>query len=178
MVRAHGRRAGLSDVEEITSESVTTEQADITNETFIVPVRNAESGSITAGTWTNVFTASVADNRGEFNGNSQFVPDDGGWYSIMADIPLLTGSSNDRIRARLRNVSDGVSVGSGGASDTENRGRTLAAGSDVINLTFTLAFELTAGKAYEIQAQNVDSAYELRADDGIRCVIRRSVVHP
>jgi len=132
------------------SDSINTEKADITGETFIRATRGSDTSSTSSGNRKNVFDGESKDVRGEFNSSQQFVPDKDGEYEIyfIADIRGSTGAG-DKIQAFLRDVtnSTNVSITSADAPDSS------------AFVDFSFQENLTAGTKYEVQVTNNDSSF-------------------
>lgn len=143
---------------DVDNESVNTEKASITNETYVEVVRGTGI-SIASATWVNLDASQQRDTRNEYdeNGNAQFIPDETGHYRITIKAEFAVGSSGDLLLIRFRNVTDGTTV-DGGREDM----RAPTTNNEVHTVEVTT--ELTAGKAYEIQIRNNSSSDTVGGD--------------
>jgi len=83
--------------------TITTGEANITNETYIEASRSADSSRIGASVFTNPFDTEDADVRGEFDSNLEFAPDRDGIYHFNVTIHVR-GSDGDEIQCRIYNI--------------------------------------------------------------------------
>jgi len=161
MVRYHHLNGGTQDY-----RSLSTDEGEITNETFIRATRGADSNSISATNKVNLFDAESKDNRNEFNSNAEFVPDKTGWYKISGiavfvgnttetdelNVSLINTNSNSVVKKEIQSPVDGSVVG------------------------FSLPPEkLTAGESYKIVGNNIDSSFVISQSETVG-VIRRCVI--
>lgn len=168
------------DGDSLSPTSVSTDEADITGETYIKADRESkQSSSINAGNWDNLYDSEdTVDNLNEFDesGNAQFVPGESGVYTIKGGAAFQSPSDGDRLQARILDVDNSNIVPPGTIFDIN-----VGATEDAI-IPFNVDVDLTAGTSYEVQARNVSSSWKFKGssnDLGFRCygTIKRSVVH-
>lgn len=155
--------------DKVTANTVSTGEADITNETLVVADMGGgtPNQSISANTWTTLeLDNTTKDERGEWDTtNYQFSPDKSGYYHVTAQIKFQVNSDGDKIKARFQNVTDGNHV----IRNAQNSGsaRTQHVAIDKI-------LYLESGKNYEVQGKNVDSSDTMgsSAESGVYCCIR------
>jgi hypothetical protein len=152
------RHPGTQVFDDTEHESVSTEQASITNETLLrVNLSNVQS--ITAGvTWETLqLDAEEEDERNEFDTtNHEFVPDETGWYIVVLNALHNTSADQDSIGVRLQDTTAGEEKIHAGFASSGAGNVTVAA--------LGLA-ELIAGNVYEAQVRNVDSDGEIRTSN-------------
>lgn len=150
-------------------ESITANEASVTNETFVRAQRSSNSSSTASGTFINAYDGESKDVRGEFNSSQQFSPDESGEYEIemWADIRGNT-AAGDNLTFRVQNVTDASTVVFNNAD---------AAGSVPIP-NFAWTVNLDSSKTYELQARNDDSSFVIQGSGFSQCgaVIKRSIV--
>jgi len=163
--RAFGRRLGQDHDhsesgeggDELSPSSVSAGGLEVTNETLVVVEMNSDQ-NIPAGSWSTVELDSVQkDERGEFDSTTfEFTPDETGYYTVLSQVRYNSPSDSDRLRMEFRDA-DGnsqkifTSLSAGGAAlHTPNLAR---------------AKELSAGTAYDLRAQNVDSDDTIKASN-------------
>lgn len=152
----------------IHGDSVTTEQADITGETFVRATRGSTTSTITANNYVNVFDGESKDARGEFNASAQFTPDESGEYFIIVGLEMRGSTTKgDIFDVRILNTTD--------SSNVDLRPQTVTGANAEPSTAF--AIELDAGVAYEVQARNRDSDFVIQSGQLTYGVIRRSIVH-
>jgi hypothetical protein len=136
-------------VDSLTSNSVNTEKANITDET-LVDVYPSTDQSVPSATWTEVkFDTEDADVLGEFDiTNNQFSPASDGYYQILCSVTLDGGASGDQVGLRFQNITDGEAVTVYFATHT---GGFVTASSNITRKLFS-------SKNYEVQIQNYDSS--------------------
>ena len=153
-----------------TFDSVSTEEGQITGETFVSGWRDNNTDSISAGEYGSVFDAVRVDNRDEISGET-FTPDKSGWYDITGST-RITGTSDSRIEIRVEDVD---------ADSTIDRfNTTVDTNGDRILYAFTS--DLSSGVSYQIQVTVEDDSFIIDggAMDGTgrNIVIKRSPVQP
>jgi hypothetical protein len=149
--------------------AVSTENADVTGETYIEAERTQSLQSITAGSFTNIVDTENEDSLGEFNSSQQFSPTETGKYIITGYGRIGVGNSGDSCHGRIRNVTDGTTTRF--LMDTQQSG-----GTGVHTVTFTTNITLDSAKNYEFQVTDNDSTYDMKKFSFLE--IKRSVVHP
>jgi len=151
MVRSHGRRSGISKVDEFDAESVTTDTLDITNETNVEAFVSSDQ-SFSAGIHTVNFDSEVADSRDEYNpSTNEFVPDRTADYRVEARVKLSQSGSSDDIQLILRDtdaLNNVIDVERAKSPDSNNR--------DTLVISDTI--ELSAGTTYRPQVANDNSS--------------------
>jgi len=148
--------------------SISTEEADITGETYIKAVRNSNSNSKPSGSWAQIADAEVDDNLNEMDSSFTINPDESGRYTILANARIYGGTDQNSIFVALRDVDANSTVG--GEARTE-----LSGGSGGIGLVESV--ELSAGTNYGVQIQNYDSSFQVSAS-GSHFTLIRGVVQP
>jgi hypothetical protein len=137
-----------NDIQNVGSLGV--EETDITNESLII-TEPGDTRTLTSDTYKSpaLNDPPAKDERGEFSGD-QFTPDNDGFYRVHCAAVLFDGADNDRIRGRIQNVTDSVTVdttpgffNSGGFSGP---------------IMYSRIVYLTAGKSYEFQVKNENSS--------------------
>lgn len=161
------------DFKDVNAQTVTTGQADITNETYVESHLATDNTGISSGTFTNIVDTEDHDVRNEFNSSQQFSPDATGEYRIEAVIWFGSGADGDTHRGRVRNVTDNTGVKSQPL-------RVPVGAADSVGLPFSEVVPLDSSKNYEVQAMNDDSSFELLGGFGSACylTITKAVVHP
>jgi len=159
-IDANGAEFNSNDITGVSSLS--TEEANVTNETFISATRSSSANNVSAGTRTNIVDTQNIDNRGEFNSNQQFTPDKSGWYRIYAHARFGDGSDGDRYIIEVEDVNSSsvISTATPEITDSSGNPRTYVA----------LLVELTSGTTYQVRAANSDSQYSLFGGSNIRIV--------
>jgi hypothetical protein len=139
---------------DVDNQSLTTDEANITNETFIRAERSSASNSTSTGTRINIFDTAVKDVRGEFNGSAQFEPDESGEYLFIIHCEIDgAGNPGDEVRCVIWDVTNSTVLQKNSA-----RASITTIGSRV-NFVFSAA--LSAGDTYEVRAANNNSSYEI-----------------
>lgn len=148
-------------------DSVSTDEADVTNETSVEATRAADSASTSAGTWINAYDSESKDIRGELNSSAQFSPDESGDYFITIGIDIRGSTSKgDLIRTRVQNVTDNSTV--------DNSFFQAPASFAIQNSPYIVT--LDSSKTYELQITNSDSSFQALSNDNAVGRITRSVV--
>jgi len=144
---------GTNVVADVDNTSVSTEEADVTNESFVRGTRSTETSSISSATRTNIVDGESKDNRGEFNASQEFVPDKTGEYEITGQVQIggSTGTG-DEIFLEVRVGSSSIRTAN---FDTTTNNR---------RYNFSFAPELTAGNAYTVKAYNNNSSFTINTD--------------
>jgi len=129
--------------------SVTTEEADITNESLI-QAHLSSGQSLTAGNLTTLeLDTTDKDERNEFDTtNNKFVPDETGYYFVHAQAKLSV-SSGDEMQCRFRDTS---------ASDLKAWYAISASGASDHVVHSHGIFELTGGNSHVMKVVNYDSS--------------------
>jgi len=136
------------DFKDVFTESVTTEQGDITNETR-VELESTSTQSISSATWETIeYDSVIHDDRNEWDGgNYQFSPDKTGTYDVKCMVRFDGGADGDARLLRFRNItnSEDVAFMQQDTNQFEN---------------FLIAFEkeLDSAATYEFQARNGNSS--------------------
>jgi hypothetical protein len=157
---------GSFDETGIETPSLNTEQASITNETYVEAYLDTSITGVAAGNYTNALDTEIDDSRGEFSSN-QFTPDETGTYSVIGGVRMRGGASGDDYVARLHKPSDGNNAMFW--QYTNHGGNTT--------LPILYQGELIGGTVYELQVQNLDSSYEVESGaDQTRVTIERGVI--
>jgi len=155
--------------------SVSTGEADITNET-VVKARlgnNKDDGGspFSSGSWVVMADAEVLDNLDEQDGSFNINPNESGWYSVFLRASFFDGSDQDQIRVAVRDVDSGLTVTDGLLEDWTSGSKG--------NIHGTVYVNLTAGTNYQIQASNNTSSFRLNGgNDKTGYDVIRGVVHP
>jgi len=152
----------------LTAGSVDTDEADITNETYIKAVRNSNSNSKSSGSWAQIADTEVDDNLNEMDSSLAINPDESGRYTILANARIYDGTDQDSIFVALRDVDANSTVG-------EEARTELSGGSGGIGLAES--FELSAGTNYGVRVQNPSSSFRVSAF-GNHFTVIRGVVQP
>jgi len=159
-------------VDSVDANSVSTDEANVTGETYVESVLGSTNSGVSAGTWVTVADSEQEDARDEYTGQ-KLAPDKSGYYEITGIVAFSGISDGDQVRARVRNVTDGNTV------DPWIFNLPTSTSNDHY-IPFTCKKELSAGKEYEIQATNGDSSFDLSGGSGIAqsgYTIERQVVH-
>lgn len=143
------------DGDAITPSSVSTDEADITNETLVL-AELGSSVSISADTPTTVpFDNEIKDERGEFDTSTgQFNPDQTGWYRVSASLVPDIATDGDRVNMALYDddADSEIRRFAGQTSPTTTTGKLISG---------WVPAELTAGTNYVIKYENADSSDSL-----------------
>jgi hypothetical protein len=153
----------------VNNDSVDTEEGEVSNETFVRATRSTSSGSVSAGTYVNIYDTASKDNRSEFNesGNGRFGPDKDGEYLIDVGYDIRGNtSSGDEIRVRVQNITDGSTVH---RKFIESTGSASVSGCSFI-------VNLDSSKEYELQVTNQNSSFDVKNNIAIKGQIVWSVV--
>jgi len=131
-------------------EAVSTEQADITNETLLDVTLNS-SLALSANTFSRIpFDQVAKDERNEFDtSNNVFVPDETGWYLVSYNVRFSSPSDGDKIQAQFNDFTAGVA---------EINQLVSAGAASVHVIGQSRVVELTAGNTYEAKARNINSS--------------------
>lgn len=155
---------------DVNNSAVVTDEADITNETYIEATRSSDASGISTGTWTNIADGEDKDVRNEFNSSQQFVPDATAEYTVNAYARMEPGSDQDRLQIRVRNITDSTTlIGSleFSASGTGDEGVIIPG----------LSGTFSAGDKYEIQVVAIGGSFGIDAT-ATRAVIKKTYPHP
>jgi len=145
--------------------TITTQEADITNETFIRLSRENDTASTTAGSFVDAFDTVVKDTRGEGN-TSGFQPDKTGEYLVIVNIEFGGNTAQgDTIEQRMFIPTPAVTV-----NETQEQ-----APSENAKISSTLPINVGGSGTHNIQVTNYDNSFKIVDAEGI---ILRSVVHP
>jgi len=158
---------GIDASGEIGAGSVSTGQADITNETLLSVTMSSDLALSPASNTTVTFDTVAKDERNEFDaGTHQFTPDNTGWYWVSWSLRFSNVTDTDRLRSRFQeNAAADVLIFAGqSASATDNH---AVGGTRLVNLS--------SGTAYEITAEDTDSSADIdSADSWSYLTIRRA----
>jgi len=139
----------------VDNESVSTEEAKITDETLIVAECDQQLTGNSGDTFVTPSWGDVLyDERGEFASDT-FTPDKAGWYQLHAYATFDSPNDGDRLQAALKNTTQ---------NSFKDFGPVRAvAGTGVSAATFPLTgiFKLEAGDSYTVQVKNRDSSFDI-----------------
>jgi len=152
----------------LSADAVSTDEADITGETFIKASRGVNSSSTSSRTWVDVATSENEDVRGEQDSSLNINPDETGDYIVSGVVIWKNINDRDRIRIAVRDVDKDLHL--------SPRHVEVVAGADNHWMTFYLDVELTAGTNYKVQATDDNSSFVVGTDS--EYTVKRSVVHP
>jgi len=150
----------------VDATSVSTNEGQVTNETFVRLTRSSDTASTSAGDFVNLFDGKSKDNRGEFNSSQEFSPEKDGEYIIIVN-PDIRGSTTDGddIIIEVYNVTDSTFL-------IRSRAEASSAESPA---SVVFAVNLDSGNNYELRATNLDSSFYIDTDQTTG-VIKRSLI--
>lgn len=149
---------------------LSTDEADITGETFITAERNNGVSSVSSSNWTNIADTENEDVRDEQDASFNINVDETGYYDIIGQVRFFSITDGDGLIVYVRSPS--------GTDPDNNRVQKTAAGTDD-QVLFSLVVKLQSGTNYRIQARDLDSTYSIGGNPGRNFyTVKRSVVHP
>jgi len=158
----------ISNVGQLSSTSVNTEQADVTGEPVVRAERSTISSGNSAGSWVNVVDLGASDPLDIFNSNAQIVPTSDVPVMVIVQAQIEASSGGDLVEVRIRDVDSNTDVNFGKPLDA------LAASTDGVHMTLTGT--LNANNAHELQVRNLDSAFDVGRNQSYYNLFKR-IVH-
>jgi len=134
-------------------DSLSTVEGQFTGETLIRGRLEANSETISAGTWADIADTNSFPPSNEFDGTNINL-DKTGWYEVEATVPVFGAAAGDEIQVALRDV-DAGSIVPGSQSLTA-----MAASRDDAGIANSTVF-LNADTNYRVQAKDVDNSFSI-----------------
>jgi len=152
----------------ISADALEADTAETNSQTIVEAKLTTNPGVISSGNYTAFVDTATKDTNDEF-GADVFNPSTDGYYSIIANVNFASGGTQDKIRLRLQDKTNGSTVKN---SDFAPIDCTNFAGGQLTTYVY-----LNSGVDYQLQTTNFTSSFEINDDESLtNATIVRGIV--